>query len=326
MKVIFLVQGAMIPSSRVRVLNLLPDLRGAGIEAVAVEYPTTLCRKWQVFGECRKHDVVVVQKKLPTRLDTALLRKCSRRLVYDFDDAVYLRQFAQSEQFEHPTSSRRFNRLVPIADLVVAGNCVLAKTAKLLNPRVETVASAVEVRDVPVRQHARQFGPYRIGWIGSEVNLEYAAALGPVLRELSDAWPIEYRIICSRPIALEGVRVCHRPWSLKTQEHELAECDIGVMPLPSTPHAAGKCAYKALQYMAAGVPPVVSDVGVNSDVVGTSGLVAARFDDFLPHLSMLLRDSEARSRLGSAARLRVEALYSVQSAVARWLEILRSLC
>jgi glycosyltransferase involved in cell wall biosynthesis len=325
MKVIFLIQGNLMPSSRVRVLNLLPDLRGAGIDAAAVEYPQNLRCKWQVFDECRKHDVVVVQKKLPTRLDAALLRQCSRHLIYDVDDAVYLRQFAKSDCFEHPTSRRRFNRLVPIVDLVVAGNRILADAAKPLNPRVEVVASAVEVRKVPVRQHATQSGPYRIGWIGGEVNLEYAAMLGPVLRKLSDKWPIEYRLICNRPIALDGVRVCFRPWSLKDQERELSECDIGVMPLPNTPHAAGKCAYKALQYMAAGIPPVVSDVGVNSDVVGASGLVAACIDDFLPQLSMLICDSEARSRLGASARLRAEARYSVQSAVARWLEILQSL-
>ena len=39
------------------------------------------------------------------------------------------------------------------------------------------------------------------------------------------------------------------------------------MPMPDKVWAHGKCGFKALQYMALGIPAVVSNVGVNVDIV-----------------------------------------------------------
>ena len=326
MRVLFIIQHPDLPSSRVRVLNLLPDLRALGLDVQARPYPKRLCGRPALWRACRDADVVVLQKKLPTWLDTIALRRASRRLVYDFDDAVYYRH----ESFgalEHHTSRCRFTTLLRRADLVLAGNRVLAAEAGRLQTRVEIVPSAVETRGVPVRQHRDAAGPLVIGWIGTPINLGQAALLGPVLRTLAAEFPLEYRIICSRGLALEGVPTTFIPWSAETQGAELARLDVGVMPLPPSGHASGKCGYKALQYMSAGVPPVVSDVGVNREIVhdGVDGLVAAGVDDFGPLLRRLVADPALRARLGQAARARAEQHYSTAVVARRVADLLTSL-
>ena len=48
---------------------------------------------------------------------------------------------------------------------------------------------------------------------------------------------------------------------------------IGIMPLKDTEYTKGKCAFKAIQYMSAGLPVIISPVGLNNEVInhGESG-------------------------------------------------------
>ena len=47
----------------------------------------------------------------------------------------------------------------------------------------------------------------------------------------------------------------------------LKSCHIGIMPLPDTPFARGKSAFKLIQYLRAGLPAIASAVGENSHVI-----------------------------------------------------------
>src|SRR5205823_9768219 len=106
-----------------------------------------------------------------------------------------------------------------------------------------------------------------------------------------------------------------RPWSLEREAADLAEFDVGIMPLPDTPWAKGKCGYKVLQYFAAGVPAVASPVGVSTRLVGDDrGKLAQSDRDWRAALAELASDGAARRQMGSAGRQLVEREYSYQ----RW--------
>ena len=124
---------------------------------------------------------------------------------------------------------------------------------------------------------------------------------------------IELCVISNQPPEFEFKLMRFIPWSLETQAEEIARFDIGIMPLPATEFSAGKCGYKALQYMAAGVPPVVSDVGGNSQIItdGIHGLIVAHPDFFYDALKSLIQKPSLRTELGRNARERVESLFSI---------------
>lgn len=313
MRVLCLIQGVKSPSARVRVLNLLPELQAEGIDAQALAYPRTRIDKLRVFATLSRFDVVLLQKRLVSPFDLRLLRLLSKKLVFDFDDAIYYRHDSHAELLS-AGRQRKFRGIVRAADLVIAGNDILAAAARQFSNRAVVLPSAVEVRDVPCRQHGTADAPVRIGWIGGVNNLIHLQSLSGVLRRLARDYAIELRVISGRELTMPGVSVRFVPWSLETQERELAALDIGIMPLPNNPHTEGKCAYKALQYMAAGVPPVVSDVGTNRSVVidGESGFVAATDEDFYRALELLITDGPLRAQLGAQARARAEENYSVQ--------------
>lgn len=313
MNVLFLYQDKDMPSSRIRVLNLLPEMQRAGIQAEASAYPKSISDKMRLWRELGKFDIIYLQKKLPSPLELKLLRSRSKKLIFDFDDAIYYRDDSHAS-FESRSRRTKFGSIAKAADIVVAGNRLLADYAGRYNNHVVVLPSSVETRRIPVKDHAGGNGDIVIGWVGGKGNLRHLAMLSETFRKLAGSSRIRIKVICSDTIQIPGVQVDFVPWDPGTQEKEIALFDIGVMPLPQNRWSEGKCAYKALQYMAAGVPPVVSDVGVNRDVVehGKEGLVVPAPEGFHDAIRSLLDSKEQRIELGRNARRKAETHYSVE--------------
>jgi glycosyltransferase involved in cell wall biosynthesis len=94
-------------------------------------------------------------------------------------------------------------------------------------------------------------------------------------------------------------------WTREREADTVASFDAGIMPLAlEDPWSRGKCAYKLLQYMAAGVPAVGSDVGMNADLIqsGRNGMLARSAGDWVAALEALARDLVLRTRIGRAGR------------------------
>ena len=106
-------------------------------------------------------------------------------------------------------------------------------------------------------------------------------------------------------LSLPGCRVTNVRWTREGEAEAIASFDAGIMPLAlDDPWSRGKCAYKLLQYMAAGVPAVGSDVGMNADLIqpGQNGLLARSPGDWVEALASLANDAALRARLGRAGR------------------------
>lgn len=260
-------------------------------------------------------DVVLVEQQLFPYLPAwaeLLLWPRRRPTVVEFDDAIYLT----------PGHGRKLPRLWARADLVIVGNRFLAEVARPHARRLVVIPTTVDPRRYDAalaaqraRRERRPDGPLRVGWIGLRYNFPYLEALAEPLRGLAGG--AELRVISSGlpdGPAFAGITLVHRPWSEASEAAELAACDVGVMPLPDSEWARGKCALKLLQSMAAGVPVVASPVGVNADIVrhGENGLLAETPDEWRAALAALASDPELRRRLGEAGRATVEADFSLE--------------
>ena len=326
--VLFLIQGPQLPSSRVRVLNLLHELHAHGLQTQVIRYPNSWRERLGLLPECRRADVVVIQKTLISPIFLQLFRLASQRLIYDFDDAVYLRHDSAAN-INSRSRMRKFAATARQVDLVIAGNDLLAKQARQFNNNVVVLPSAVETRGVPTRDYSRNGDRKIIGWVGGRNNLPHLQQAAPVLARLAAKYPIELRILSSEGIDMPGVNTRFIPWQLETQDAEIAQFDIGIMPLPDTPHTRGKCGYKALQYMAAAVVPVVSNVGTNAQVFknGEEGLATNNDEEMLQALTTLIEDPELCRTMGLRARRRVEQDHAVEVIGSRLAGIIqRQLC
>jgi glycosyltransferase involved in cell wall biosynthesis len=117
----------------------------------------------------------------------------------------------------------------------------------------------------------------------------------------------------ARPLHVPGVETENIEWSLDREVQLFNTCDIGVYPLADDEWARGKCGFKAIQFMACGVPVVASAVGVNREIIedGVNGFLASNADEWRCKLARLLDDVELRRRFAVAGRETIERRYSL---------------
>lgn len=333
-------------SARVRVANYVPFLADRGLE---LEFsPTLSAEEYRLLSsgvspakkagailrsaaraalERPPHDVLLVHRLRllspfpgvdpPRRLDA-----------YDLDDALFLGSPAEiNRRFQWAKQeARRCVACLRRARLVIAGNAFLAGHARQHATRVEVIPTCVDPQRQPVRRH----GPREVvtvGWIGSHTTVGYLAPVLPVMATLNRARLAARLVVVGGDTGWRESWIEHRPWSLEAEPDVLASFDVGLMPMPDTDWARGKCGYKILQYFSAGVPAIASPVGVAAELVGGGerGLPASSAKEWRVALKRLIGDAEERRERGAAARAFVEREYSYARWTPRLAELLRSL-
>lgn len=347
MKVLFLtLYPPRAASTRYRVDQFLPWLREAGIECDAwsavphawyprltgprrripagvyhlVETPRRLAQ----IIDTRLYDVVVVQKAVLTayvRGFGRLLRARARRLVLDVDDAVHL---AQPHPVGRPWSAlvdpEQVKELMGTADLVLAGNMWLVEEAERAGGTAEYFPTVVDTERFSPRP--MEPGIYRVGWMGNPSTARALAGISGPLEHLQNA---ELTVVGADARASGLHRAEHVEWNLSDEVEQIRRFSVGVMPLEKTQWDRGKCALKALQYMACGVPCIATPFGAVTEIIqdGVNGMFAdtpEQWRDALEHL----RDKRIRDEMGAAARAVVEERFSLRNAAPLLVEFLES--
>jgi len=260
----------------------------------------------------------------------AMLSALGRPLLYDFDDAVFLPNTSEVNRYvgalKYP---QKIGRIIRYCDEVISGNEYLASFARRFNPSVHVIPTAVDTTVFVPRTAARPAGaPPVIGWIGTPTTAAYLATIGPSLAALSAAHTFTFRVSgAGSTLAFPGVQVESPPWSLASEVELFNTCDIGVYPLPDDDWARGKCGFKAIQFMACGVPVVASPVGVNRDIIedGVNGFLAATAADWHGKLARLVADAGLRQRMAAAARRTIQERYSLDVNAPRVAGVMRHL-
>ncbi|HEY2594994.1 MAG TPA: hypothetical protein VGK33_13950, partial [Chloroflexota bacterium] len=243
----FLLDGDTNASSRQRALQYFPLLRQHGIDAVAsrpVPEPVyqrlvergrhTAGAKAAYYGlflaqrtldvlRAGRFDAAVIQRDLfpfgPPWLEHLLAARAAS-LVYDTDDATYLRPgFTRNTPFQR---LRRFDKVVEVATRarwISAATQPIADWAGRNNPNVSVVPMAVNLAEyerasASVEDQRQKDGPVVIGWAGTAGGLHYLDNLAPVLRDLAARHDLVVRVISGgyRDVCLPGLTVDARPW------------------------------------------------------------------------------------------------------------------
>lgn len=243
------------------------------------------------------------------------LKKRRVRMVYDYDDALFLPQRQDRwllRRLENPEGARE---LIEASEAVIAGNAFLLEYAKRYNPRSVLIPTALDTAKIRTRKFDGQQGRCVIGWIGSHTTEKYIHALRPVFEKLSKDMSFSVKIVGARQrLTVNGGEVIQLPWELEREAEDFQSCDIGVYPLWNDEWAKGKCGFKAIQFMAAGVPVVASAVGVNNEIIldGVDGFLASSEEEWCSKILLLLRNPDLRREMGMGGRKTVEERYSLR--------------
>jgi glycosyltransferase involved in cell wall biosynthesis len=262
--------------------------------------------------------VALIQRQadyLPT-LKMERLAARDRRVVWDVDDAIWYD--TSRSAIAHPLAALKRTRskvrwLASHADHVIAANATLASYLDNFATRITIVPSLVETRQMRVRAHINR-DDYVVGWIGSRSTATYLNRMTNTLHELARALPertIIFVVVGGRAPPVDGVEVRCHPWSFASEREALEFMDVGIVPQPNDIWTQGKSAYKAIQYMAAGIPVIADDVGVAKEAIGDGGFVVQGSDEWLEALVEAGKDANLRAALGRRGRRRVEQKFSV---------------
>ena len=317
MQYLFLVQDPRGAGSRYRALQFLPALAAAGVKVVVEPVPPSGSRRRRLFRALAEYDLVFVQKKLFTCWQVRTLRRRSRSLVYDLDDAVMYRATGTGTPSSF-TRRRRFSAIARAADLVIAGNEYLAEQARAYTDSVTIIPTALDPgRYDPRPSRKPSLGRLTLGWVGSKSTLLYLESLRPTLQRLATRFPdVELKVICDAFPEFPFMPTVRQVWGEETEALQIQSIDVGLAPLLEDPWSRGKCGLKILQYYAAGKPLVASPVGAQSQIVqeGVTGFHARDEAEWEERVAQLLADAELRVRMGAAGRERLEQRYSLDVA------------
>jgi glycosyltransferase involved in cell wall biosynthesis len=260
----------------------------------------------------------------PPLVEWFLARALGRPLIFDLDDAVWV-------PYVSPTYGALLSRLLKApqktfftlaaARRVIAGNHYLAEEARRFNHDVEVIPTVVDTDQF--RPTPRDNPAPVIGWVGSHSTGQYLRTLAPALQKLAQRRRFVMRAI-GAPLFAPGVTVENRPWTLDGEIGEFQSLDVGLYPLVEDAWSRGKSGFKAVQYMACGVPVVASPVGVTTDMIrdGHNGFLARSEDEWVTRLEQLLDDAALRKRMGEAGRAEAEKRWSLRAHAPRFVSVI----
>jgi len=311
--------------ARYRLAALARGLAAGGVRLTLKPLPPTPLGRLLLYRELRPADVVIVQRKLLSRVEVAAVRRYAKRLVFDFDDAVWMRDSYRGASPD-ARRSRRFRAMAAVADLVVAGNGFLAgHAARFARPgRVRLVPTCVDPAAYPAAAHTAIGADVRLTWVGSASTLQGLARAADLLAAVGRGTPgVRLRVVCDRGLTIPSLPVDVVPWAAATEAADLAAADIGVSWIPDDDWSRGKCGLKILQYLAAGLPVVTNPVGVHPEMVTPqTGVLATTAGEWAAAVAALAADPARRRLMGAGGRSVVAGGYGVAAAVRRWLDAL----
>jgi len=319
------------PPSSVSVYRrfFLPWTPGGHLVYFIVVFLSRFASLWRATG----YDAVFLQREILSEFFydppffIFILRLLNGKIIYDVDDALWMlppHSVRSRSRVLNTLALWRFHWNVRLSRRVIVSNDYIAHRAGKVNGAVHVVPTLVDVSLFPVRQR-KERDAVVIGWTGGGGNLACLRLVEKPLARLAEKHPLRLAVLSSRPIALKGVPMEFIPWDKESEPRHIADFDIGIMPLPENEYTRGKGGFKLLEYMAAGLPAVVSPVGVNRRILrdGETGFFAASESDWENRLGELIETPARRGEMGSRAREWVAGTHDYRVWTGVFVEIIR---
>jgi glycosyltransferase involved in cell wall biosynthesis len=291
----------------------------------ALELIRGFLKRGQAFYLARHFEYVFIHREAapvgPPIIEWCLRKVLRKKIIYDFDDAIWLTDRKDEPQI---LSLIKWRTKVPLicrwSYKVSCGNEYLMQFALRFNQRAVLNPTTIDTVNVHnLDKHSKRMsgaGTLTIGWTGSHSTLRYLDFLVPVLQTIQAKYPqTDFLVIADRAPEIPLSRMRFVPWNASTEVADLLGIDIGIMPLDDDDWSRGKCGLKGLQYMALAIPTVMSPVGVNTSIIshGENGLLATSAQEWSDQLSELIEKPALRKKLGDQGRITVEKHFSVES-------------
>ena len=325
MRAIALIETPGHVSARYRFAAFAPALGNVGCSLTFAAIPRLAPSRMLLFSKLEAFDTVLLQRRLLPAYQVKYLRQKSRRLIFDFDDAVFCRDSYSPWGIASAKRERQFRNIMSAADEIIAGNGFLKERAVASGARagaVHVIPTCVDPSTYALANHHSK-EVLDVVWVGSSSTLQGIEQRRRLFEKLANRFPnLRLRLICDRFPHFARPPMVSIRWNEASEAAEIAASDIGISWVPDDRWSKGKCGLKILQYYAAGLPVIANSVGVHAEMIqsGITGLLADTDEQWIDAVCVL-SDPETRRRMGKTARNCVEQRYSVAAHRQRFVDI-----
>ncbi len=294
------------------------------ITRTAIRLIAAAVLRFKEVWAARNSDLVLIQREAmmfgPPLIEWLITRVSRCPMVLDLDDATYV-------SYTSPTYGRvgkavkwftKTDDLIRWASLVTCGNRAIAEYVATRGAVARIIPTVVDTEKFRPTVRKNE-GPVVLGWIGTHSTFPYLESIFPVLQELASKHRLRLKVVGGGKelISIPGVDVENLPWKLEREVSDFQSIDIGLYPIDyslySDKWASGKSGFKAIQYMAVGVPYVATPVGAVREIgqAGATHFCAESADEWRDYLDILLTDRDKREQMGAAGRSYICENYSL---------------
>ena len=276
-------------STKYRLAQYLDSL---GSRGMTVEFVRRDALDDTSVEKARRADLLFNQKCLIRQGMAKRLVAASRRVIFDFDDAIYTRPGRRFSWFTQFKVNQRLRFWFRNATVVTPANGYLAGFARRYATVVEVVPMALDLETWRPRAD-RNSDAVTIGWAGAPVNVHLLERLEPVLAKVLKRFPqVRLAVFSGRRPRL-AIPFVYQPFQPGAEPAFVAGLDIGLLPLADEEFTRGKSPIKSLQYLACGVPVVGNVFGATAEILKPDNSLAvggeedwlAALEDWLPRQS-----------------------------------------
>ncbi len=286
-----------------------------------------ISRLWLLL-ESARFDFVFIHREAapigPPIIEWFIAKVMRKKIIFDFDDAVWLENTSHKNQLlRHFKRYQNVKYTCSCAYKVSVGNEYLKNFALRYNQNVCINPTTIDTDGLHNR--VKQFRNNKIvfGWTGTHSTLKYLDSIVELFRKLEACYDFEFLVISDKNPKLDLKSFKHIRWNRDSEISDLLKFDVGIMPLYYDNWAKGKCGFKALQYMALGIPAIASPVGVNTQIIdhNVNGWLCDALEDWEYTLKLILDRTVQPMDMSVSARKKVVEHFSVKSNTSNFLHL-----
>lgn len=281
---------------------------------------------WAIIISWR-YDIVFLQRTTFPFCLEKVLKTVNGNIIFDIDDAIYL---PDMEGSDFVTGIKRYIKEKEVINILKVSRTVIVEN-EYIKSFVQRFCS--NIYKIPGPIDTDRFYPLYdksdrncvvIGWIGSPATTSYLHILDGVLKAIKEKYPfVRFRFIGIGKYENPDITFEKVNWNYETEVSELQNFDIGIMPMPDNEWTRGKLGCKMLQYMAVGIPAVVSYTPTNAEIIkhGENGLFAGSQREWIEGLSRLIENESLRNNVGRNGRETILRTCSIQANASKYKNI-----
>ena len=336
-----------IGDSRQRAFRIADELRARDFDTVVHTPPvvhistTPWPKKFILITEfvrslfsIKKGDVIFLQRTIGNKyffvIMVAYLTLFRRKMIFDFDDAIYTHDFYKTK------------KLTQMADAVFVCSRALETWVRRYNQNVYIFHTTVKYADYAkyTKDYSIPQSPLIIGWVGTaKDHYRNLSLLAEAFKKLVTQTRVPFKFVLVGVWGYPKIKELFEP--IKGLNAEFIEYlppekmmetiqsfDIGVNPLVGKSEwNLARSSYKPYEYMACGLAQITSAVGEITYVVkdGVNGFLADSVDEWVEKLDRMLTDKELRAALGRGGQETIRTQESYEAFLPRMIEIIQKL-